>query len=107
MNRSYSRRTLNTLLGVAPLIATGLPARAQLSDAVLEPSPETAARDLAIEAYIFGYPLVTMEITRRMATNAAKPEGLHGPMGQFANAREYPTTSFDAAGARFLVADDV
>jgi hypothetical protein len=27
-------------------------------------------------------------------TNAAKSEGLHGPMGQFANAREYPTAAF-------------
>jgi hypothetical protein len=33
-------------------------------------------------------------MTRRVLTNAAKPEGLHAPMGQFANAREYPTAAF-------------
>jgi hypothetical protein len=78
------------------LLAIGLPAHAQLSDigGAFAHSPETATRDLAIEAYIFGYPLVTMEMTRRVLTNAAKPEGLHGPMGQFANAREYPTAAF-------------
>ena len=27
-------------------------------------------------------------------TNAAKPEGLRAPMGQFVNAREYPTAAF-------------
>ena len=56
--------------------------------------PAQAVRDLAIEAYIFGYPLVTMEMTRRVMTNAAKVEGLRGPMGQFASAREYPTAAF-------------
>ena len=60
------------------------------------PAPEAAAGPLetAIEAYIFGYPLVTMEMTRRVLTNAVKPMGLHAPMGQFANAREYPTAAF-------------
>jgi hypothetical protein len=38
---------------------------------------------LAQEAYIYGYPLVTMEMTRRIMTNVASPEGTRGPMGQF------------------------
>src|SRR5262249_41670517 len=36
---------------------------------------------LATDAYIYGYPLVTMEMTRRVATNVAKPEGTRAPMG--------------------------
>jgi len=36
---------------------------------------------LATDAYIYGYPLVTVEMTRRVATNVAKPEGTRGPMG--------------------------
>ena len=47
-----------------------------------------------MEAYIYGYPLVTMEMTRRVMTNVAKPEGKHAPMGQFAKLREYPTPAF-------------
>ena len=34
---------------------------------------------LATDAYIYGYPLVTMEMTRRVMTNVAAPEGTRGP----------------------------
>lgn len=49
---------------------------------------------IATDAYIYGYPLVTMEMTRRIMTNMATPEGNRAPMGQFAKAREYPNASF-------------
>jgi hypothetical protein len=49
---------------------------------------------LAQDAYIYGYPLVTMEMTRRVITNAAKVEGTHGPMGQMIKLRQYPDASF-------------
>lgn len=49
---------------------------------------------LATDAYVFGYPLVTMEMTRRVITNAASAEGMHGPMGQIIKARQYPNASF-------------
>ena len=40
---------------------------------------------LATDAYIYGYPLVTMEMTRRVITNVAEPVGTRGPMGQIKN----------------------
>ena len=49
---------------------------------------------LATDAYIFGYPLVTMEMTRRIFTNVPKPEGTRAPMGQMIRLREYPNASF-------------
>jgi hypothetical protein len=49
---------------------------------------------LATEAYIYGYPLVTMEMTRRVMTNVARPEGTRAPMGQLIKLREYPNASF-------------
>jgi hypothetical protein len=49
---------------------------------------------LATDAYIFGYPLVTMEMTRRIMTNVAAQVGTRAPMGQFMKAREYPNASF-------------
>jgi hypothetical protein len=49
---------------------------------------------LATDAYIFGYPLVTMEMTRRVITNVATPVGTRAPMGQIIKLRKYPDASF-------------
>lgn len=55
---------------------------------------EAESLALATEAYVYAYPLVTMEMTRRVMTNVAAPEGTRAPMGQFARLREYPNASF-------------
>ena len=47
-----------------------------------------------VQAYIYGYPLVTMEMTRRVMTNVEKPEGTRAPMGQFVRMRQYPDATF-------------
>ena len=49
---------------------------------------------LAQDAYIYGYPLVTMEMTRRVVTNVASVQGTRGPMGQIIKLRQYPDASF-------------
>ncbi|TGV82237.1 DUF1254 domain-containing protein, partial [Mesorhizobium sp. M00.F.Ca.ET.158.01.1.1] len=49
---------------------------------------------LAVEAYTYGYPLVTMEMTRRVITNVAKPKGTKAPMGNLIKVREYPNAQF-------------
>ncbi len=49
---------------------------------------------LATDAYIFGYPLVTVEMTRRVVTNRPRIEGTRGPMDQIINMRQYPDASF-------------
>ncbi len=66
--------------------------RANAQDA----APVTAADATAIgtDAYIYGYPLVTMEYTRRVLTNVAEASAIKAPMGQLARAREYPNASF-------------
>ena len=61
---------------------------AQAKENVLEAIPH------GVEAYIYGYPLVTMEMTRRVMTNVAKSEGTRAPMGQFVRMREYPSAAF-------------
>src|SRR6185437_9776052 len=56
--------------------------------------PDKEAVDIGTEAYIYGYPLVTMEYTRRIMTNVAAPGATRGPMGTMIRAREYPDASF-------------
>jgi hypothetical protein len=51
---------------------------------------ELEARETAIDAYVYAYPMVTMEITRRVMTNVEKPGGSKAPMGEFARLRTYP-----------------
>lgn len=63
-----------------------------------KPAGDQAGRDdalnIATDAYIYGYPLVTMDMTRRQMTNIAVPEGTHAPMGQLVKMRTYPDASF-------------
>jgi hypothetical protein len=54
---------------------------------------------LAQDAYVYAYPLVTMEYTRRSLTNTPAPEGNRAPVGQFARLREYPDAQFKAVTA--------
>lgn len=80
---------------VAAVLALGIAGtfvfRANAADDKLT---EKEAAEIARDAYVYGYPLVTMEMTRRIMTNVAEPGGNHAPMGQFHHARTYPNASF-------------
>ncbi|MYL82268.1 DUF1254 domain-containing protein [Desulfovibrio aerotolerans] len=52
------------------------------------------AKQIALDAYIFGYPLITMEMTKRVMTNVREPEGTRAPMGQLVRMRAYPDAAF-------------
>ena len=49
---------------------------------------------IATDAYIYGYPLVTMEMTRRVITNVAAVQGTRGPMAHIIKLRQYPDATF-------------
>jgi hypothetical protein len=88
-----------TLLGLTlAIMLITVPALARQTAPPAVPSPDLAkekkALEIGTEAYIYGYPLVTLEMTRRVMTNVVKPDGYHAPMGQFANVRHYPTAIF-------------
>jgi len=72
------------------LVGCGNQEAAKIAKAAGAEAKELEARETAIDAYIYAYPMVTMEITRRVMTNVAKPEGSKAPMGQFARLRNYP-----------------
>jgi hypothetical protein len=63
-----------------------------------KPGVEQAVSD-AVDAYIYGYPLVTMDMTRKQLTNVAAPVGSRGPMGQVTKLRTYPAVDDHAVTA--------
>jgi hypothetical protein len=66
--------------------------------ALSQTSPAQSSKDvqnIAVEAYIYFYPLVTMDVTRRQLTNieSGKMPG-RGPMNTFSHIRAYPSAEF-------------
>ena len=51
------------------------------------------------EAYIYGYPLVTMDMTRRQITNVPSATDERAPMGQMIKMRAYPEVDNRSAAA--------
>jgi hypothetical protein len=49
-----------------------------------EAEREREALAAAVEAYVYGYPLVSSELARRAAINVERPQGWQAPMGQLA-----------------------
>ena len=84
---------LAAMLSLSACGATGHMTGERSLAAKAAPTPHEA-KEIATQAYIYGYPLVTMEMTRRVSTNVVAPEGDKAPMGQFANLRTYPNASF-------------
>jgi hypothetical protein len=84
-----------TLFGGASLLAVAAVAPAANAFEGLK-DLLTGAEDfpVAVDAYIFGYPLVTMEMTRRIITNVEKVEGSRGPMGELIRLRRYPDATY-------------
>jgi hypothetical protein len=59
---------------------------------------EEEAYAIGVDAYLYFYPLVTMDITRKQLTNVepGKGKGFAGPMNSFGNIPEYPSADMKA-----------
>ncbi len=62
------------------------------------PGSEQAVAD-AVDVYVYGYSLVTMDMTRRQMTNVAVADAMHAPVGQLIRARNYPPADYHAVTA--------
>jgi hypothetical protein len=58
-----------------------------------------AARQIAEDAYVYGYSLITTEVTRVQMSNVAKAEELRAPTGQFLNVPRYPPANYRGVSA--------
>jgi len=57
------------------------------------------ALEIATDAYVYGYSLVTTDVTRIQMSNVAAVEGLRGPPNQFVNAKRYPPADYRGVSA--------
>jgi hypothetical protein len=87
VTQTPGRRT--TLLAIAACIA----ALGQLPMARAQAITEQEAHDIGVNAYLYFYSPVTMDVTRKQLTNVEPGKGLGGPMNSFANVAAYPTAS--------------
>ena len=102
MLRVYRLHTVLVLALVAAVAAAcgggeSAPASSSTSTSAAAADSDLAA--IAEDAYVYAYPLVTMEYTRRVLTNTVEPQGNSAPMGQFVRMREYPNAQFRAVTA--------
>jgi hypothetical protein len=70
----------------------------QASPAAGSPGLEEAV-STATDAYVYGYPLITMDMTRKRLVNVAQPDAAHAPMGQLLKLRTYPAVDNHAVTA--------
>jgi hypothetical protein len=69
------------------------------SSSTKSPSAEAAVND-AVDAYLYGFSLVTMDMTRKQTTNVDSAGPERAPMGQFVRMRTFPTAAYrDVPGA--------
>ena len=70
---------------------------AAFAPAMAAPVTEEEAHAIGVDAYLYFYPLVTMEVTRAQLTNQELgPGSLGGPMNRFANIPAFPTAEMKA-----------
>jgi hypothetical protein len=87
------RRTfIHGSLAASAGLALPLPASSQ----ALTPAE---ARQIAEDAYVFGYSLITTEVTRVQMTSVDKVEALRAPMNQFVNVPRYPPADYRGVSA--------
>src|SRR5215471_3604348 len=70
---------------LAPVAATSQVDTANVKEAV----------EIATDAYVYGYSLVTTDVTRIQMSNVPAPnERLQAPINQFSNAKRYPPADY-------------
>jgi hypothetical protein len=89
MERAMKRTVLPILISFSLFAALVAPTSAQSG------ITEQEAHAIGVDAYLYFYPLVIMDITRKQSTNAEPGKEFgRGPMNMFTSAREYPPATF-------------
>ena len=87
-NRKFIHRAFSGAIAAAALLMTSLTGHAA-------PITEGEAHAIAVNAYLYFYPLLTMDLTRKQSTNIEPGKEFgKGPMNMFVNIPEYPPADF-------------
>ena len=85
-------RTLSPFLATATVALTFVSASIFTNTAKAQQAPTgQEVQAIGVEAYLYFYPLVTMDITRKQISNIEPGKGFGGPMNSFVNIPAYPT----------------
>ncbi len=84
--RGVTAGILSLVIGFGALVPTALSSRAEAAAIT-----EDEAHAIGVEAYLYFYSLITMDVTRKQLTNMEPgPASLGGPMNRFSNIPEFP-----------------
>jgi hypothetical protein len=89
-------RRIRLGLMLIALIAAGTMQALSPSMAQTAPLSEQEALAIATDAYVYFYPLVTMDVTRKQLTNMEPGKGIGGPANTFANIPAFPAADMRA-----------
>lgn len=85
------RKQLATFVFSAAVALGAVAGESSFARAQTTPLSEQEAHAIGVDAYLYFYPLVTMDITRRQMTSAPASKGMgYGPPNAFHNVPEYP-----------------
>jgi hypothetical protein len=88
MFRGILTLTMSLCLGAAA-------APAALAQGTASGITQEEAHAIAVDAYVYFYPIMTMDVSRKQFTNVEQgKESFKGPMNTFVNVPEYPPADF-------------
>src|SRR5262249_38315519 len=89
-HRHFVYLTVCVALVLAPVAATSQ----------VDTSTAKEAVEIATDAYVYGYSLVTTDVTRIQMSNVPAPtQRLQAPLNQFSNAKRYPPADYRGVSA--------
>jgi len=87
---------------VVPAFFGAWQATAMAQTAAADPASQAAVQEAvnaALDAYVYGYSLITTDVTRVQSSNVPKLEALRAPVNQFINVKRYPPADYRGVSA--------
>ena len=89
--KTAPKQSIITAALIAALALVSTFSAAQAQDKAIT---EEDARAIAVDAYLYLYPLILMDLTRKQSTNVDQKDLGKGPMNRFVNVPAYPPADF-------------